>query len=691
MLRSHFNAVLDRPYADTPDGALRFFCALIDVIRPRDAHDAAAAAEGFALLREVATADTANGLMLRRRLALIFGATQQVSLYTDAGILPNSGLFSELWRRAMRRLLPEVPDPTRLKDCFDMVFHRHDDHVWLAAIAHADKLAFWRVISRHAIEGGAADECHGARVHTEAQMIEAMLALATRIGAMGLEPELTRVLPRLAEFESPFVHLGAEVHRVAAAWSARRADATAPHEDERHVMVLIAQCREVVAKARRTAASEGTSLDLTFLLVRMGQNLTRLEQLADLLAQGMTPVDARDQPDAIAADPGNDLPGHWALLLLELVRGENSRDSLREPFARLTGLLALRVTELAGRTGEHYIAGDNAGYRAMWRSAAGGGFIVGFMALAKILIAKLVLAPLASLLAHGINYGLGFVVIQLLHFTLATKQPAMTASTIAASIDESEGKARDLHRLANLVVDTVRSQIAAMAGNVVVAIPTGLAIALLYHWFGGQHAIDADKAQHLIHDLSPFASLALPHAALTGVLLFIAGLLSGYFDNKAAYDRIPQRLAHLPWLRRLAGPARAERFAAYIGGNLGGLAGNVLLGLMLAATAPLGVMLGLPLDVRHVTLSSANFAFSVVALDFHIGWLTLAETLAGIALVGFVNLTVSFALALWVALRARGADLASTGALIMLLLERARANPGRFFVPPKESPAQPPA
>jgi site-specific recombinase len=192
-----------------------------------------------------------------------------------------------------------------------------------------------------------------------------------------------------------------------------------------------------------------------------------------------------------------------------------------------------------------------------------------------------------------------------------------------------------------------------------------------------------EKAQHTLHDLSPIASLAIPHAALTGILLFLAGLLSGFFDNKAAYDRIPERIAHLGWLRRLIGPQRADRFADYIGRNLGSLAGNFLLGIMLASLAPIGVFLGLPLDVRHVTLSSANFALALTSLNFHIDPFTLVETLAGIALVGFTNLTVSFAFALWVALKARGADITASQGLATLLLERVRKEPARFFVPPR--------
>ncbi|MEI6304121.1 MAG: site-specific recombinase [Betaproteobacteria bacterium] len=679
MSRADLIAVLERPYADTAEGALRFFVALVNVLRPHNPYDPAAATARFALLGEIVALNAGHAAMLHHRLTQIFGTTQQVSLFSEAGILPNSALLTELWRRTAHRVLPEVPDPTRLKDCFDIVFHRRDDHYWLSAVPLEDKLALWDAISRS--RDGNETQSMAAHAHTEAQMIEAMLALATRIGAMGLEPELTRVLPRLAEFESPFVHLGAEVHRIAASWRQRHTHPSAAREDERHVLVLTAQCRELMAKARRTAAGEGTSLDLTFLFVRMGQSLRRLEKLGELLGASLK---SEVEPTGDAAGVRTGAAVRWVPLLGELVQGENNRNSLREPFGRLTGLLALRVTELSGRTGEHYITSSRAEYAQMWRSAAGGGFVVGFMAFIKILLGKLVMAPLASVFVHGMNYSLGFVLIHVLNFTLATKQPAMTAATIAASIDESEGKARDLHRLADLVVDTGRSQFAAIAGNVAVAIPTALAIALLYNWLGGHHAVDAEKARLVLHDLAPLTSLAIPHAALTGILLFVTGLLSGYFDNKAAYDRIPERIANLAWLRRLAGPLRADRLAGYIGRNLGGLGGNFVLGIMLAATAPVGYMLGLPLDVRHVTLSSANFGFALVSLDFHIGWLTLLETLAGIGLVGFTNLTVSFSLALWVALRARGADLGSSGSLAVLVLERARATPARFFVPPRE-------
>lgn len=668
-------AIFERPYAQAPEGALRFFVALVEAIRPANVRDELAAAKAWADLRVWASAHVAQNpahrASVRFHVQQLLRGTQHVTLYTDAGILPNSGFFTELWRRVSGRVLPQVPHAENLKDCFATIFHRPDDYLWLFAGSVEDKLALWDLFFGD--EAGAADEQEGRwLLHTQAQLIEAMQVLATRIGAMGLEPELTRVQPRIIEFESPFVHLTAEVLRFTEAWRQHHADPAAPAEDDRHIMVLVDQCYDIIARARRNASNEGTSLSLTYLLVRMTQCLRRLVQLADVLHARELPA---DRPTRTR---------HWLRLIRDVVEGENQRHSVREPFRRLTGLLALRVTEHAKTTGEHYIATDRAGYLAMWRSAAGGGFVVGFMALIKLLLGKWVFAPLAYLLLYGLNYSLGFVLIHVLHFTLATKQPAMTAATIAESIDKSEGKTQDLQRLADLVVATLRSQLAAIVGNVAVVLPVSVFIALACQVIAGQPAVGIGKAQHLLHDLSPIASLALPHAALTGVLLFFAGLLSGYFDNKAAYDRIPERLAHWGWLRRLLGPQRADRFAAYIGRNLGSLVGNILLGIMLAGLAPLGAFSGLPLDVRHVTLSAANFAFALTALDFHIGWRILFESLAGLALIGFINLSVSFSLALWVALRARSADIHVTRGLAGLLWQRLRGQPAQFFVPPRD-------
>ena len=87
--------------------------------------------------------------------------------------------------------------------------------------------------------------------------------------------------------------------------------------------------------------------------------------------------------------------------------------------------------------------------------------------------------------------------------------------------------------------------------------PTALLIAYALNYAAGAPIIDMGKAAHLLDDLDPLG-WAIPHAAVAGVFLFLSGLISGYFDNKASYARIGERVAQLRWLRTMFGSVRAE-------------------------------------------------------------------------------------------------------------------------------------
>ena len=95
------------------------------------------------------------------------------------------------------------------------------------------------------------------------------------------------------------------------------------------------------------------------------------------------------------------------------------------------------------------------------------------------------LPPLTEALLFCLNYGLGFVFIHVIHGTVATKQPAMTANAIAATIGDPAGRGRDLEELTTLIARTSRTQAIAILGNVGVALPVaavltaGLLAALL--------------------------------------------------------------------------------------------------------------------------------------------------------------------------------------------------------------------
>ncbi len=641
---------------------------LVDAMRPRPIHDVDAARRNYAeilrLLRERSDLRDAVRLQVLR----LFATRKQVTFFTDAGILPESGFFSELSRRVFHRMLPEAPDERSLRDCIRLAYHDPNDHVWLRAVPPEQSREFWALLdlARH--------EDQAPMQKALKEMLDAVQILSHRISAMGIDQELLRVHPDLDAFESPFLAQTNEVHRFVDAYRAHVEGRASEVYDAKQLLVLLDQCRDALRRARRTAAREGTSLRLTYLLYRLAQSLDRLEMLVTLLSARYEAV-----PDEAAL-------ARWTDFFRAAVRAENQRNSPGKHVSRMLSLLALRVTDNAGRTGEHYITTDWRGYGEMWRSAMGAGFIIAFMALIKIYSSKLGLAPLNQAFVYSMNYSLGFVLIHMLHFTIATKQPAMTAATIAGAVSESQSRG-DLGRLVDLVVDVLRSQFAAILGNVMVAFPTAIALAYMMTSLKGAPFIDTAKAYHLLHDLDPLASLAIPHAAIAGVCLFLAGLISGYFDNRAVYARIPERIARLGWLRAIVGEDRAGRAGDWVGRNLGGLSGNFFFGIMLGSMGTLGLLVGLPLDIRHIAFASANFAYALVALDFALPWQEFVWGALGVALIGLTNLAVSFSLALWVALRARDAEFGRTRELLGLLVRRFAAAPARFFLPPPNRPA----
>jgi site-specific recombinase len=467
-------------------------------------------------------------------------------------------------------------------------------------------------------------------------------------------------------------------------------------EDARHLLVMLDQCEEVILKVRRRTLAAGTSVSLTYLLVALTQSIDRLRKLLFLVD---TSGELPGAPNmdllalAIEATPPAEptiSPRRAAAIALaqELAEAHNTKYQVRGLVRDNIDLLARNVTENASRTGEHYIAERRSELRQMFNQAAGAGVIISCMALIKILMSYLQRAPLIEAALYSLNYSLGFALVHVLHFTIATKQPAMTAARIAAALHESDQKGRyrqaDADSMAALVNKVFRTQVVAVLGNLATVIPLSFLLALGYWYLFGHHLVNPDKARHLIHDSHPWESLALLHAAIAGVWLFVSGLVSGYYDNKALYTRMGLRVQQLHGLRRLLGKERLERLGRYVEDNLGGLMGNVIFGVLMGVTATVGYLLGLPLDIRHVTFSSANFAIGFVGLDYQVGLETIGITALGIFLIGAVNLLVSFGLALWVALRARKIRFYHGVKLLSALGRRLRAAPLDFFIGPKE-------
>ena len=635
--------------------SIQLLAEIVDAVRPRGLYKVKNATRSLQALCDILKENEIYAGYLHDAILSLVRYYRPVSIFADSGIQPNSGFFSELSRRVSHRILPEAIDKRYLKDIFALIFTQASDEQWL--LAQPDEI--WHQLIDVLHFGDAKPAVVKAIYH---ELLQASQILSYRLSAAGLEPELVKNHADLEKHTSPFIIQNEEITDVVNAENTTETDVS-------HVLIMLDQCRQVITKTRKNSSQTGTSIRLTFLLQRMTQQLDRLETIFSIIVgiKNKTPV----QTESLS-------------LFKTLVYAECHKNDVRQHVRENIELLALRVTENASRTGEHYITTTRSDYFKLMRSAIGAGFIIAIMAVLKIIIGKQHFAPLTEAILFGLNYGLGFVLIHTLHFTVATKQPAMTAAAIASSIGSSDGKTKDLDKLVKTISQTMSSQTIAIVGNVMVLLPLSILISWVIFHLTGNHFVGVEKAHQLLTENDPSKSGAVLYAGVAGVCLFLSGLIAGYHDNLAIYNKIPQRLAALKWLQKLLGQTRLNRLANYIENNLGALAGNFYFGCLLGGMSGLGVLLGLPIDIRHVTFASAFIGFSAFTLDFNLTTEMFVMAGLGIYLIATMNLAVSFGLALYVAMKSRKVSFAQWRLLFVKVLSRLNQHPEEFLLPPKK-------
>jgi site-specific recombinase len=635
---------------------------------PRPAHglieadepETPAAASRLALLLRVLEGETATRQAFARLVGSIAAEARGLKLFAQVGLPGRQGFFSEFTDRVLRHLLPAPPDPERLSEFLLRLFPSPAELDWLESLPLTPLARLLALVSepQHPLPAPAG--------LMRAHLVDALTLVATQTAAMGLAEDVRDRSPEVAFRASPFLRLRRSCDSVLAR--------DAAPDTLRELSAALAECRQVLGIVTSHVEQFGVSVDLVYRLERIRRGLDRMEAIARVLG----------------ASRGEERCREGLTLVVALLRHAYSDRSVRELARTNMRLLARKVIERTGNSGEHYITSTRSEFHAMLHSAAGGGLLTAFTAAIKFLLAKLTLAPFFAGLFAALNYSGSFVLMQLLGFTLATKQPSMTAATLAKAIDE--GHRERLERLGELIPRITRSQLAAALGNLSCVLPAAVGLALAWRLVTGHSLLTPEKAHAVVESLHPWRSATLLWAAFTGVLLWASSLGAGWLENFLTYRRIPEALAHHPGLRRLLGEARAQQLAEAVLRHSAGLGGSVMLGVLLAIAPGIGRFFGLPLDVRHVTLSFGALAFAgctlgaeaVLSPDF-------LASLLGVLAIGALNFGVSFALALAVALRARDVSLSHGARLALALAMRFLRQPRSFLLPPPEAPASAPA
>jgi Site-specific recombinase len=235
------------------------------------------------------------------------------------------------------------------------------------------------------------------------------------------------------------------------------------------------------------------------------------------------------------------------------------------------------------------------------------------------------------------------------------------------------------------VTHLVRSQVAAVVGNLALVAPCVLLLSAALRLVFGHPMIDTAEAEHVLHALTLLGPSIL-FAAFTGVLLFASSIIAGWTENWFVLHRLDSALRYNPRITTFLGPTRAGRWARFMRDNISGLAANISLGLMLGLIPAFAAFFGLGLEVRHVTLSTGQLAAACATLGLEaltrpIFWWCLAALL----FTGVLNVGVSYYLAFRLALRAHNVSGGERSRIRQAIRARARSAPLSFLWPPRNT------
>lgn len=587
--------------------------------------------------------------------------TQTVDLTTllaDYGFAPRTAFASELSERLRRKILPGTPETTDASDLFRMVLPGVFDAGWIALLDEAQLARIGALLSDAALDEDGAPRWR----HT---VMDAVTYCASQVVAAGFSPELRLRMSTDAVGETrPFHALLADLDELREQMFDRPGE---PHDEEALQAAFVAfrdrldACRAGAASVYTHLEDNGISVGLVFRLRQLRERVLRIRELLDCL---------------MAANPGPSV----ARLVGRLVLAGGERNSIRALIASNSSMLAAKVTERSAETGEHYITRDRASYLQMVKKAAGGGAFTALTVLLKFGIYALGLSAFWSGLSAGLMYAASFVAIQLLHLTLATKQPAMTAPAMAARLRDIRSDA-GVDDFVDEVANLVRSQVAAVLGNVLVVVPAMAAVTLLFQFALERPLLDAAHAAATLKSLSLAGPTAL-YAAITGILLFSASIIAGWTENAFVLHRLDSAMRYNPRIGAFLGAARARRWADFMRTNISGFASNISLGLMLGLLPAFAGFFGLGLDVRHVTLSAGQIAAAAASTGLAVlQQPALWWAVAAIPVIGALNVSVSFYFAFRLALRAHSVSLGDRARIRSAIWARWRSRPVSFFLP----------
>lgn len=536
-----------------------------------------------------------------------------VNEFCEYGINSNRGFFPEIVRRLKHKVLPGNLPENELSHFINFVFNKSDDYKWIEKIDDENWKKIIDFIDTEKLVAYSQKLAH--------QVHNAIIILCHRLATIGIDPYLVSKLPEIDDSNSPFFELNHQVNL----FVKKYLDRETLDIDNNELEIIwqgINRVENMFYAIQEKKEEIGTSLHLTYMLQRAQQHISRIRLLLNLFVIKQK----HGKVETISR------------LVTELVKAEQTKNRVRMFIRDTTHILASRITTHSSEKGEHYVGFSKQENVKLFKSAMGGGLVVVLLVYIKHYIHQLHAPLFIEGFLFGLNYSIGFVLMYLTHLTLATKQPAMTAAFIANSLDSEKNEGGKPWVMFKQVI---QSQFVSLIGNLVVVLPLCFLSAWFMNYMFNYSVFNFTESKAQMYSNHPIYSASLIYATITGVFLSLSGIVIGYFDNKVIYSEIAQRIIKHPQLIHRYSLEQRQKVASFVEKNSGGILGNIFLGFCLGMAGNIGKFIGIPFDIRHVTISSGNFAIALGSDNAY--RLDLIITVfMGIVYIGLINIVSSF-------------------------------------------------
>jgi site-specific recombinase len=558
------------------------------------------------------------------------------SLLNQTGLSKPQGFLSELGSRIIEKIIPRHSNRPNFKDLLYYLFPNESDAQFFKSLSHKDYHSILTIFDK---ELASAEE---GKLFIKKTFLQQILNSLVILSAEALVISEGTILGDIRWTFSgdlnrrhPFLELNKFLHQYTD--SLTKYKSTQDNlEISKAFHEIILSCRQDLNGILEHLEGGGLSVDLVYQVEVLGLFLERINSLAEIS------FFTQEKNSFIKT------VNFFSTLILD----EQKRRSVQVLIEENTHFLARKIIDHAGEKGDNYIARNSFQSQTLLRAALGAGFITAFTTLFKLLLYNLNAAFFFQGLFAALNFAGSFILMQFLHLTLATKQPAMTAAALARRMTLAQNNFSELRKE---MKNILRSQALAAMGNICAVIPTSYGLFLLWEMVFQSKFMSHEEALIILESHNPLHSLTIFYALLTGALLSSTGIIHGWVENWMIFRGIPRLLSDSFLIENFMSPDKRKKLGKWLEKNLAGVIANTALGFFLAFAPIFGKFFALPLEVRHVTLSTGTLTFALASLSpEEIIPSIILNCISAITFILAGNILTSFVFSMWLALKAKG-------------------------------------